>query len=241
MVIIENLQYLSRQGQPFRGHNYCESNFYQLLLLRSKDIPQLKDWLMKKKGKYISHDIQNELLSIMSHQVLNKLLVLIRDTIFSLICKINVLLTLGNWWFRCIWTFHGILQDPWYKSNTIVSIIKDIMIRLLLQFDKCRGQCYAGTSNMLGKTSGVAMQIKELQTKAHYINCHGHSISLSVKKVTEWSNVLGSTMGVAEKIVVLIKYSPKWENILGCIKEQVEFESEPEEKANDITKLLQTR
>ena len=48
-------------------------------------------------------------------------------------------------------------------------------------------------------------------------------------------------MGVAEKIVVLIKYSPKWENILGCIKEQVEFESEPEEKANDITKLLQTR
>ena len=183
---------------------------------------------MKKKGKFISQNIQNELLSIMSHEVLNKLLVLIRDTIFSLICKINVLLTLGNWWFRCIWTFHGILQDPWYKSNNIISIIKDniiikdnyiIMIRFLLQFDKCWGQCYAGTSNMLGKTSGVAMQIKELQTKAHYINCHGHSISLSVKKVTEWSNVLGSTMGVAEKIVVLIKYSPKWENILGCIKE----------------------
>ena len=85
------------------------------------------------------------------------------------------------------------------------------------------------------------MQIKELQTKGHYINCRGHSISLSVKKVTERSKVLGSTMGVAEEIVVLIKYSPKWENILGCIKEQVEFESEPEEKANDITKLLQTR
>ena len=48
-------------------------------------------------------------------------------------------------------------------------------------------------------------------------------------------------MGVAEEIVVLIKYSPKWENILGSIKEQVEFESEPEEKANDITKLSQTR
>ena len=51
---------------------------------------------MKKKGKYISQDIQNELLLIMSHQVLNKLLVLIRDTIFPLICKINILLTLGN-------------------------------------------------------------------------------------------------------------------------------------------------
>ena len=86
MVIIENLEYLSRQGQTFRGHNDCESNFYQLLLLRSKDIPQLKDWLMKKMGKYISHDKQNELLSIMSNQVLNKLLVSIRDTMFSPIC-----------------------------------------------------------------------------------------------------------------------------------------------------------
>ena len=48
-------------------------------------------------------------------------------------------------------------------------------------------------------------------------------------------------MGVAEEIVVLIKYSPEKENILGCIKKQVEFESEPEEKANDVTKLSQTR
>ena len=86
MVIIENLQYLSRQGLPFRGHNDCESNFYQLLLLRSKDIPQLKDWLMKEKGEYNSQDIQDELLSIMSQQVLDKLLVLIRDIMFSLIC-----------------------------------------------------------------------------------------------------------------------------------------------------------
>ena len=48
-------------------------------------------------------------------------------------------------------------------------------------------------------------------------------------------------MGVAEEIVVLIKCSLKRENILGCIKEQVEFESEPKKKENDITKLSQTR
>ena len=61
-------------------------------------------------------------------------------------------------------------------------------------------------------------------------------------------------MGVAEEIVVLIKHYgccrrnsgahqilSRRENILGCIKKQVEFESEPEEKANDITKLSQTR
>ena len=195
MVIIEHLQYLSRQDLPFRRHNDCESNFYQLLLLRSKDIPQLKDWLMKKKGKYISHDIQNELLSIiMSHQVLNKLLVSIRDTIFSLICdkytdcSNKELLTFCLRWvtdnldvFEHFMRFYDI---PDIKSSTIVSVIKDIIIRFQLQFDKCQGQCYNGTSNILGKKAGVAMQIKELQSKAHYTNWRGHSISQSAKEVS---------------------------------------------------------
>ena len=139
MFIIEVLQYLLRQGLPFRGHNHCESKFYQLLLLQSKDIPQLQDWPMKKKGKYISHEIQNELLSIMSHQVLNKLLVLIRDTMFSLICNEYTdssnkeLLTFCLRWvadnldaFKYFMVFYVI---PDIKNSTIVSIIKDIMIR----------------------------------------------------------------------------------------------------------------
>ena len=62
------------------------------------------------------------------------------------------------------------------------------MIRFQFHFDKCRGQCYDGASNMLGKKSGVVMQIKELQPKAHYTHCHGHSISHSVKEVTKRSS-----------------------------------------------------
>ena len=72
---------------------------------------------MKKKGKKVSHNIQNELFSVMSHQVLNKLLVLIRDTMFSLIydeytdCSNKELLTLCLHWVtdNLDVTFHGIL------------------------------------------------------------------------------------------------------------------------------------
>ena len=64
----------------------------------------------------MSYDIQNELLSIMSHQALNKLLVLIRDTMFSLICdeytdcSNKELLTLCLRWVtdNLDVTFHGI-------------------------------------------------------------------------------------------------------------------------------------
>ena len=85
------------------------------------------------------------------------------------------------------------------------------------------------------------MQSKELQPKDQYTHCHGQSISFSVKEVTKRSKVLGNTMGVAEEIVVVIKYSPKRKKVLGCVKEQVEFKSELEENVNDITKPSQTR
>ena len=55
---------------------------------------------------------------------------------------------------------------------------------------------------MLGKKSGVAMQINELQPKAYYTHCHGHSILLFVKEVTKQSKVLGNTMGVSEECSV---------------------------------------
>ena len=48
-------------------------------------------------------------------------------------------------------------------------------------------------------------------------------------------------MGTAREIIVLIKYSPKRENLLGKIKEQIECNEEVEIKANSISKLSETR
>ena len=86
---------------------------------------------------------------------------------------------------------------------------------------------------MIDKTPG------EIQPKAHYTHCHGHSISLSV---TKQRKMLRKTMSAAEEILMLMKYSPKRENILGCIKEQENFDNEYEtDIRSDIAKLFQTR
>ena len=63
--------------------------------------------------------------------------------------------------------FLGFYEIPDIKSPTIVASIKDIMIRMQLEFDKCRGQCYDAASNMLGRKAGVAQLIKKIQPKAH--------------------------------------------------------------------------
>ena len=50
--------------------------------------------------------------------------------------------------------------------------------------------------------------------------------------------ILGKNVSAAEEITVLIKYSPKLEKILGCIKEQAEFYGEHEtEMRGDVVKL----
>ena len=47
--------------------------------------------------------------------------------------------------------------------------MKDILLRFQLSLLQIHGQCFDGASNMLGKRSGVAIQIYKEQLKAHYL------------------------------------------------------------------------
>ena len=87
---------------------------------------------------------------------------------------------------------------------------------------------------MLGKNSGVAKQIFDLQAKAHFTHCHG--LSLSVKDFTKALNLLKNMLGFSAEVAILIKYSPKGETVLGIIKDQIECHSDNAVKVNNIAK-----
>ena len=93
----------------------------------------------------------------------------------------------------------------------------------------------------LEKPLGLWWNSKKIQLKANYTHCHAHSIYLSVKDVIKKVKILGNTMGTAREIILLIKCSPKRENILGKIREQIECNEEVEIKTNSISKLSKTR
>ena len=252
ITILESLQYLARQGIPLRGHgDDSDSNFIQLLLSRCKSMPELKNWLDKKQGKFVTHDVQNEILQLMSNSVLRNLLETIRGNVYSIMCDEYTDISNKELLTFCIrWVdesldvyekFLGFYEIPDIKSATIVAVIKDILARYRLSLDALRGQCYDGASNMLGKSSGVAVQLQAIQPRAPYTHCHAHSLSLSVKDVTKSITILRDTMGTAGEIIILIKFSPKRENLLGKLKDQIESDSESVEKADSISKLSETR
>ena len=79
LAILSSLLYLSTQGLAIRGHEDTESNLRQLLELRANDIPSLQSWLQRTKYKWISHQILNENLELMAHDVLRSLIDEVRE------------------------------------------------------------------------------------------------------------------------------------------------------------------
>ena len=73
LKILQNVKFLGRQGIAFRGHDDGESNFMQLFKLREVDNPELSGWLRRGTDKYLSPDIQNEMLGIMSLSILRSI------------------------------------------------------------------------------------------------------------------------------------------------------------------------
>ena len=71
LKILSNIRFLARQSIAIRGDGDEEnSNFIQLFKLCGEDDPKFAKWLEKKTDKYVSADIQNELLKNMGLQVL---------------------------------------------------------------------------------------------------------------------------------------------------------------------------
>ena len=73
LKILQNMQFLARQGIALRGHDDKESNFLQLFKLRGCDNDDMSNWLEKKGDRYLSPDIQNEVIQLMSLSILRSI------------------------------------------------------------------------------------------------------------------------------------------------------------------------
>ena len=94
---------------------------------------------------------------------------------------------------------------------------------------------------MLGKTSGVARRIQEIQPKAFDTHCRCHSLSLSIKDSTKNCPLLYTAMSTSKEIVTLIMFSPKREKILGGVKSNVECDEVDNNASPGLAKFSTTR
>ena len=162
IIIIRSIKYLARQGLALRGHLSDEGNFIQLLKLQGETDAELRAWLLKKQEKYISGDIQNEILCLMAHSILRKIAKSVHENTHCALMA-DELSDLSNreQFVVCLrWvdvkTFDvsedliGFYQVDDITAATLRSILKDILLRLNLSIQNCRSLCFDGVSNMMG-------------------------------------------------------------------------------------------
>ena len=75
LKILSSIRYLARQALPLRGNwddyqkNEFNSNFYQLLKLRSEVDKMFAEWLTKKSNKFTSPKMQNEMIEVILRDI----------------------------------------------------------------------------------------------------------------------------------------------------------------------------
>ena len=74
--------------------------------------------------------------------------------------------------------FIGLKNMPNTDADSIGRNVKDVLLRMHLKLNKCRGQCYDGCSTMSGSKSEVAVQIKSEEERALYTHCYAHIPSI---------------------------------------------------------------
>ena len=192
LKVLSIVRFLARQGLVFCGDGHeCDSNIHQLLLLRSKDLPPITKFMERKRLRYDSHDVQNEFLSIMAQQVLRQLALGLQSAIFYAIMvdettdkanKEQVVLVFR--WVDDALTAHkefvGLYLTDSIASKALVAVIKDVLLRMNLKIEHCRGQCYDGASSMTGEKTGVAKILRDEEPRAILTHCYGHALNLAV-------------------------------------------------------------
>ncbi len=114
--------------------------------------------------------------------------------------------------------FLGLYQLPNIEASTLISMVKDCLIRFNLSIAKIRGQCYDGASNMSGKRTGVAKKISDEEPRALFMHCYGHSLSLAAADTIKKCRLLKSVLETSYEIIKLVKFSPRREALLDRIK-----------------------
>ena len=147
------------------------SNFFQLIKLKSEDDPEILNWLERQSYKYTPPKMQNEMLHVLALCILWEISHNIQNAVFySIMADECADISNKEQLVICIrWVdenlaahedFIGLHQLEHTGADNIVVAVKDVLLCMNLRIQDARGQCYDEAATMSGHKTGVATQIK---------------------------------------------------------------------------------
>ncbi|XP_024626848.1 zinc finger MYM-type protein 1-like [Medicago truncatula] len=195
---IDVVRWLTLQACAFRGHDEKvisknQGNFLELLKLLASYNDEVAQVVLNnapKNGKYTCHQVQKELLAILSSRVKKHIREEIGDSKFCIIVdeardesqKEQMALVL-----RFV-DKDGLIQERFFDMRCVTSTtslslkeaVCDILSRHNLDVSNLRGQGYDGASNMRGEWNGLQALFMKDCPYAYYIHCFAHRLQLAL-------------------------------------------------------------
>ena len=196
--LLESLLFCAQQGIALRGHQETNledlcinvGNFRSLIVLQSRHDDVVKQRLKEgpRNASWLSHEIQNELLSTMAEWVLLKITAEVKEAgYFTIITDETKDISKCEQLSICLrYVYEGIIHECFFgfvhaeelNASALAEYILKVLSELHLSISDCVSQCYDGASVMSGCYSGVSTRVLEMNPKAVYIHCCAHRLNL---------------------------------------------------------------
>ncbi|XP_062511818.1 zinc finger MYM-type protein 1-like [Corticium candelabrum] len=244
------LKFLLRQGLSIKGHKETEGNLSQLLGVWKSGCPNLQ--LFLREGKYMSHDVVNELITLIGREITKNILSKINQqhpSWYAIIADGASDVSTKEQLSVCIRSVDGnyvVSEDPigLYNlpnttSETIALAIKDVLRRCILPLSNCRGQAYDGAAANMGRRTGVAVRIRSEAPAAVQVHCLAHCLNLCLQDAGRKSEILKNTLDLVREIAKLIKFSPKRQELFSQnLQQNLTVESNADEASTGPKRLI---
>lgn len=235
--IIKIILHLTAGNNALRGNekkfskdnSFGEGNFLQTVRLVANYDHVLAKLISSEesKVKYLSHTITDELITILSNDLLQTICAEINACqCFSIITdstqditkldqlSIIIRYVLINYESKTLEvkeSFVGFYNLKSHGAVDYVDLTQNVLIKLGLDINKCRGQGYDGASVMSGAHSGVQTRIKHIVPTAKYVHCCSHNLNLVISDAAKCHNKVQNFFETVQTVFNFFASSaPRW-------------------------------
>ena len=221
--IIRAVYYLAKQGLAFRGHEETDKsknngNYLELLDLLAVENIDLYKHLQTSNFKYICHQSQDEIISLISQQIKTHIVNSIGE-FYSIIIDETMDITKLEQVSFCVRycdnnleifeRFLGFFSTPTTNAEALYDLIKNLIESFKLKTKCLVGQGYDGAATMSGNKNGVATRISNDYPSALYVHCHSHRLNLALTDASSHFKAIRDTLNTVENIYAFVERSAK--------------------------------
>lgn len=209
---------LSFRGSSDRLYEPDNGNFLKEVELMATYDPVMENHLARIKDDsshthYLSHEIQNELIQIISSETLRTIVRHIHlAKYFSIILdctpdvshreQMSVIVRIVCFQLQpdIKEYFLGYIDVEQTTGLNLSNVVLEKLKELGIPFENCRGQAYDNGANMRGKKQGVQARLLQLNPRALFVPCGAHTMNLVIADAAKSSQDATGYFGYLQKL-----------------------------------------